>query len=62
LHGALRSAFEKLYGYTSDESGIRHAILEDPAVGFEEAKYMIVACSAFANYLAAKAEKAGLLK
>lgn len=62
LHGALRSAFEKLYGYTSDESGIRHAILEDPAVGFEEAKYMIVACSAFANYLATKAEKAGLLK
>ncbi len=62
LHGALRSAFEKLYGYTSDESGIRHAILDDPTVGFEEAKYMIVACSAFANYLAAKAEKAGLLK
>lgn len=62
LHGALRSAFERLYGYTSDESGIRHAILEDPAVGFEEAKYMIVACSAFANYLAAKSEKAGLLK
>ncbi len=63
LHAALRSAFEKLYGYTSDESGIRHAILEDPsAVGFEEAKYMIVACSAFANYLATKAEKAGLLK
>lgn len=61
LHGALRSAFEKLYGYTSDESGIRHAILEDSNVGFEEAKYMIVACSAFANYLAAKAEKAGLL-
>ena len=62
LHGALRSAFEKLYGYTSDESGIRHAILEDPTVGFEEAKYMIVACSAFANYIAAKAQKSGLLK
>lgn len=62
LHGALRSAFERLYGYTSDESGIRHAILEEPTVGFEEAKYMIVACSAFANYLASKAEKAGLLK
>lgn len=62
LHGALRSAFERLYGYTSDESGIRHAILEESTVGFEEAKYMIVACSAFANYLAAKAEKAGLLK
>lgn len=62
LHGALRSAFEKLYGYTSDENGIRHAILEESSVGFDEAKYMIVACSAFANYLAAKADKAGLLK
>jgi hypothetical protein len=60
LHGALRSAFDKLYGYTSDESGIRHAMIEDSKVGFEEAKYMIVACSAFVNYLAAKAEKAGL--
>jgi hypothetical protein len=62
LHGALRSAFEKLYGYTSDENGIRHAMLEESTVGFEEAKYMIVACSAFANYLALKAEKSGLLK
>ncbi|MHB1037080.1 MAG: AbiJ-NTD4 domain-containing protein [Pirellulales bacterium] len=63
LHGALCSAFQKLYGYTSDERGIRHAMLEeDSPVGFEEAKYMIVACSAFANYLAAKAEKAGLLR
>nr|WP_298716391.1 hypothetical protein [uncultured Steroidobacter sp.] len=62
LHGALRSAFEKLYGYTSDENGIRHAMLDEATVGFEEAKYMIVACSAFANYLVMKSEKAGLLK
>lgn len=62
LHGALRSAFEKLYGYTSDEEGIRHAMLQGSTVGFEEAKYMIVACSAGANYLATKAEKAGLLR
>jgi len=61
LHGSLRSAFEKLYGYSSDESGIRHAILDETEVGFEVAKYMIVSCSAFANYLATKAAKAGLL-
>ena len=61
IHGALRSAFVKLYGYTSDEDGVRHAILEEPNVGFDEAKYMIVACSAFVNYLAAKAKTAGIL-
>jgi hypothetical protein len=54
LHGALRSAFTKLYGYTSDESGIRHAILEEPSVGYDEAKYMLVVCSAFVHYLASK--------
>ncbi|MBI4708355.1 MAG: hypothetical protein HY761_10615 [Candidatus Omnitrophica bacterium] len=62
LHGALKSAFEKLYGYSSDEDGIRHAILDEPTVGFDEAKFMIVSCSAFVNYLISKAEKAKLLK
>ncbi|WP_164886965.1 AbiJ-NTD4 domain-containing protein [Piscinibacter defluvii] len=55
IHAALRSAFVKLYGYTSDESGIRHAILDEPNVGFDEAKYMLVACSAFVNFVASKA-------
>lgn len=62
IHGSLRVGFEKMYGYTSDENGIRHAMLDDPNVGFPEAKFMIVACSAFANYLAVKADAAGLIK
>lgn len=62
LHGALRAGFVKLYGYTSDEQGIRHAILDEKNVGFDEAKYMVVACSAFVNYLISKAESTGLLK
>ncbi len=62
IHGALKSAFNKLYGYTSDESGIRHAILDDPNIGFDEAKFMVVSCSAFVNFLISKAEKAALLK
>jgi hypothetical protein len=62
IHGALKAGFIKLYGYTSDEDGIRHAILEQPNVGFDEAKYMVVSCSAFVNYLIAKAQKAHLLK
>lgn len=39
--------------YTSDEGGIRHAMLEEPNIGYDEAKYMAVACSAFVNFIAA---------
>ena len=61
IHGALKGGFIKLYGYSSDEDGVRHAILEQPNIGFAEAKYMIVSCSAFVNYLIEKANKTGLL-
>lgn len=61
IHGAMKQGFIRLYGYTSDSDGIRHAILEEPNVGFDEAKYMLVSCSAFVNYLIAKADAAGLL-
>ena len=62
LHNALRAGFLNLYGYTNDEDGIRHAILDDPKVGFPEAKYMVVSCSAFVHFLIQKADAAGLLK
>jgi hypothetical protein len=54
IHPALRSAFEKLYGYTSDADGIRHALLEETDLGFVDAKFMLVSCSAFVNYVVAK--------
>ncbi|HUW95471.1 MAG TPA: hypothetical protein VMW58_06760 [Anaerolineae bacterium] len=62
LHGALKGAFEKLYGYTSDADGIRHAfgLLEEPNLRSEDAKFMLVACSAFVNYLLAKASRVGI--
>lgn len=53
-HPALRAAFEKLYGWTSNAAGIRHAMTDDTSASFEEAQFMVVACSAFTNYLAAK--------
>lgn len=62
LHPALKDGFLKLYGYSSDEDGIRHAILGEAKVGFDEAKFMLVSCSAFVNFLVSKAESAGLLK
>lgn len=52
IHPVLKSAFTKLYGYASDEDGIRHASgIGGPKSTFEEAKFMLVACSAFVNYL-----------
>jgi hypothetical protein len=54
LHGALRSAFEKLYGYTSDADGIRHALMEESSLEQEDAIFMLVSCSAFVSYVIAK--------
>jgi len=54
LHPALQSAFSNLYGYTSDESGIRHAILESKQINFEDAKFFLVICSAFVNFVNAR--------
>jgi len=60
LHGALKGAFNQLYGYTSDASGIRHALLEAPNLELADAQFMLVSCSGFVTYLLAKALKAGL--
>jgi len=62
LHPSLKNGFSKLYGYTSDEDGIRHPILEGKEIGFAEAKYMLVTCSAFVNFVKDKARKEGMLK
>jgi hypothetical protein len=63
IHPALKDAFIKLYGYTSDENGIRHAGgLDEPKSTFEEAKYMLVSCSAFVSYLICLYIKNGLCR
>jgi len=60
LHPALQQSFAKLYGYTSDADGIRHALLEVPDLDIEDATFMLVSCSAFINYLKIKSSKAGV--
>jgi len=60
LHPALKDAFIKLYGYTSDADGIRHSLIDEPSLDFEDAKFMLVSCSAFINYLKTKSSKAGI--
>ena len=59
LHGALKSAFEKMYGYASDTDGIRHGGIDFKNAPAEDAKYMLISCSAFINYLIEKYSKIG---
>ncbi|MGF6723029.1 hypothetical protein P3T43_002381 [Paraburkholderia sp. GAS41] len=51
LHGALRRGYTALYGYTSDANGIRHALMDEQNLTADEAKYFLIACTAFVNYL-----------
>jgi hypothetical protein len=51
LHPAFRDGILKLYGFTSDEGGIRHGMTEAPNVDETDARFMLVLCSAVANYL-----------
>ena len=63
IHGGMKAGFNALYGYTSDEQGIRHAHLNEPSVSPDEtdALFMIGACAAFVSYLIGKARSTGLL-
>ncbi|MGG5753245.1 AbiJ-NTD4 domain-containing protein [Zafaria sp. Z1313] len=54
-HRALTDAWGKLYGYTSDENGVRHGSVEDNDVDEALATYFLVTCSAFVGYLIKKA-------
>lgn len=53
----FKNGLEQIYAYTNNpKTGIRHALLDDTHdISFEDAKFMLVLCSAFVNYLAVKA-------
>lgn len=59
LHPALKEGLKKLYGYTSDEQGVRHALIDkdSPEVGLDEAMFMFGACASFVAYLVNKHQK-----
>ena len=63
IHSAMKKGFNSLYGYTSDEKGIRHALLDDSTAKVDEADalFMFGACAAFVSYLINKARLNGLL-
>ena len=54
LHPALKEGFIKLYGYTSDAGGIRHAIMDEPRLTAADAQYFLLSCTSFINYLKAQ--------
>jgi hypothetical protein len=58
LPPAFEKAVSTLYGYTSDASGIRHALSDESSVDDAEARFMLVACSAFVNLLRERANSA----
>lgn len=60
LHPALKGALNKLYGYTSDSGGIRHALADEREPDIEDARFMLVICSAFVSLIVAKVGKFGI--
>lgn len=58
LHPALKDGINKLYGYTSNEPGIRHPLLDsdNANVTKDEAVFMLGACASFASYLWRKSQ------
>ena len=60
IHSAFEQALLKLYGFTSDEGGIRHSLMEETSLGYADAKFMLVLCSGFANFLLARCAETGL--
>ncbi len=55
-HQALHGGWTKLYGFTSDAGGIRHASIDDqdPGISIDEARYFLLSCTSFTNYLKTK--------
>ncbi len=61
IHGSLTAFMLNLYGYGSDEEGVRHSIFDDPdAVRSDEARFAIIVCSATVNYLISRASACAL--
>jgi len=63
IHGALKAGFGSLYGFTNDEKGIRHPLLDEGEAQVDEidALYMLGSCAAFVSYLINRARGAGLI-
>ena len=62
MHPAFKRALVALYGYTSDEAGVRHSLLEDETrVDMHDALFMLGACASFVTFLIGKGRTAGIV-
>lgn len=61
INPVLKAGFEKLYGYTNGEEGVRHALLEKDEANVDEtdALFMLGACASFVSYLIARSNQFG---
>ncbi len=51
IHPSLTLGIEKIFAYTSDKEGVRHAMMDVKEISQNEARFMLVSCSALSNYL-----------
>lgn len=52
IHTSLKEGLKKIYGYTSDENGIRHSLFDGKNdLALEDAQFMIGSCASFISYL-----------
>ena len=58
LNEYLKDGIKKLYKYTCNENGTRHGGITYVQLSVEDARFMIVTCSAILNFLMVKWEKA----
>jgi hypothetical protein len=54
LNSRLKEGFERLYAYTNDKNGIRHAMMEEQGISAAEARFFLLSCTSFVNYLKSK--------
>ncbi len=58
IHPAFKASLEKMYAFTNDEQGIRHAEVDFSKSDSTDAQFMLGACAAFVSYLIGKARTA----
>jgi len=61
IDSTLKDGFKKIYGFTSDKLGIRHPLKDKEHPTQEDARFLLVICSAFVNYIIELARKQGKL-
>ena len=54
IHPSLKKGFSCIYGYTSDDDGIRHALMEESNLEKTDAHLFFLLCTVFVNYLKTK--------